>query len=335
MIPASSKARHSPPWQQELAAAIRDPAELLRRVGLEDSPLASQINPDAGFRTLVPAGYLRRMRLGDPADPLLLQVLALEQEGLETPGYVTDPVGDLEALTHPGLLQKYAGRALLIPTEACAVHCRYCFRRHFPYAEAGASRSEWTRISARLRRDATLREVILSGGDPLMLSDRQLRELLRELETVPQLRRLRIHTRLPIVLPSRIEPSLVDLLAGLPWTCTVVVHSNHAREIDEQVTAALSALRAGGLHVLNQSVLLKDINDSVDALCDLSETLLAAGALPYYLHQLDPVRGAAHFAVSEERARDLLLEVRKRLPGYLVPRLVKELPGTSSKMPLA
>jgi EF-P beta-lysylation protein EpmB len=332
MIPASLKARHSPPWRRELADALRDPAELLRRLGLHDSPLAAQIDRDAPFRTLVPASYLQRMCYGDPSDPLLLQVLARDQERLSLPGYDTDPVGDLEALTRPGLLQKYAGRVLLMPTGACAVHCRYCFRRHFPYAQAGASREEWTTIAAQLRRDPALREVILSGGDPLTLSDQRLQDLLEALRGIPQLKRLRIHTRLPIVLPSRIESSLVKLLEDLPWSCILVVHANHAREIDAQVAAGISALRAGGLHVLNQSVLLKDINDAVDALCDLSEALFAAGALPYYLHQLDPVSGAAHFAVSEERARRLLLEVRNRLPGYLVPRLVKELPGAPAKI---
>jgi EF-P beta-lysylation protein EpmB len=336
MITASLKARHSPPWRRELAEAVRDPAELLRRLGLQDSPLASQIDRDGPFRTLVPASYLQRMRYGDAGDPLLLQVLARGQERLSPPGYDTDPVGDLQALIRPGLMHKYAGRALLMPTGACAVHCRYCFRRHFPYAQAAAGRQDWSDLAARLRRDPALREVILSGGDPLTLSDQHLRDLLKALRGIPQLARLRIHTRLPIVLPSRIiESSLVKLLEDLPWPCTLVVHANHAREIDAQVAAGISALRAGGLHVLNQSVLLKDINDAVDALCDLSEALFAAGALPYYLHQLDPVSGAAHFAVSEERARRLLLEVRNRLPGYLVPRLVKELPGAPAKISVA
>jgi EF-P beta-lysylation protein EpmB len=335
MIPASSGPRHSRPWQRELAGAIRDPGDLLRHLGLADTPLARRVDRVSPFGTMVPASYLGRMRAGDPADPLLLQVLASNAEADAVTGYVRDPVGDLRALTRPGLLRKYAGRALLIATGACAVHCRYCFRRHFPYGEAGAGRAAWSHVAAELREDPDLREVILSGGDPLVMTDPQLGQLIDALSSIPQLTRLRIHTRLPIVLPSRVDAGLLDLLGRLPWRCTVVVHANHAREIDSQVATAVSELLAGGIHVLNQSVLLKDINDSVDALCDLSEALFAAGALPYYLHQLDPVSGAAHFAVPDQRARALVRQAAARLPGYLVPRLVREVPGAPGKTPLA
>lgn len=335
MIPASTDTRHSSTWRRELAEAIRKPTELLRSLGLADTPLATGIDEGSAFNTLVPASYLRRMRPRDPNDPLLLQVLARDLESNRVEGYGTDPVGDLAAVTRPGLLQKYAGRALLIATGACAVHCRYCFRRHFPYAEAGAPRRTWSDIAARLREDPDLREVILSGGDPLVMTDAQLEDLVEALAEVPQLTRLRIHTRLPIVLPSRVDEGLLELLRGLPWSCVLVVHANHAREIDAEVGASISALLASGVHVLNQSVLLKEINDSVDALCDLSETLFAAGVLPYYLHQLDPVSGAAHFAVSDQRARELIGALRDRLPGYLVPRLVREAPGAPAKVALA
>jgi EF-P beta-lysylation protein EpmB len=247
------------------------------------------------------------------------------------PGYGRDPVGDLSAMTAPGLLHKYQRRVLLTTTGACAIHCRYCFRRHFPYADANPAAEGWRDALGAIAADASIDEVILSGGDPLTLSDARLAELAARLADIPHVRRLRIHTRLPIVLPERITDELCRLLGSTRFQSVVVVHANHANEVDQTVVSALQRLRATGTTLLNQSVLLKGVNDDVDALCALSETLFAAGALPYYLHVLDKVEGAAHFDLDEMTARGLWEQMAARLPGYLVPRLVREEPGTAAK----
>jgi EF-P beta-lysylation protein EpmB len=338
MIAASSSVDHpetslAATWQRELACAVSDPRELLALLDLP-SELAA---PGAAhsFSLRVPRGFIRRMRRGDPNDPLLLQVLPLGRELEVTPGYTFDPVQDLVYRAAPGLLQKYRGRALLVTTGACAVHCRYCFRRHFPYADESAVGSQWQSALEQLRADSSIREVILSGGDPLSLSDRRLARLTRELQTIPHIQRLRLHTRFPVVLPERITEPFLQWLRSLPWPVVVVLHTNHGNEIDAQVIEACKALRDAGATLLNQSVLLARVNDSTDALVDLSEKLFTAGVLPYYLHLLDRVQGAAHFDVAESRARELLREVRARLPGYLVPQLVREVSGEPSKVPIA
>ncbi len=272
------------------------------------------------------------MRRGDPHDPLLRQVLPLAAECVSAPEFTTDPVGDLSAMAVPGVLHKYRGRVLLALTGACAVHCRYCFRRHFPYAEANASSDRWQAALDYIARDASIHEVILSGGDPLALADRRLADLARRLAAVAHVERLRIHTRLPIVLPARVTTELTDWLAGGRLQPVMVVHANHANEIDADVRAALARLRAAGVTLFNQSVLLKGVNDSVESLAGLSEALFAAGVVPYYLHLLDRVQGAAHFEVEEGRARQLMADLAARLPGYLVPRLVREVAGAPSKL---
>jgi EF-P beta-lysylation protein EpmB len=244
---------------------------------------------------------------------------------------VTDPVGDLAARAAPGLLHKYRGRALLAMTGACAVHCRYCFRRHFPYADESAVRDPAPALE-HIARDAGIHEVILSGGDPLTLSDRRLADLVRSLATIPHLRRLRVHTRLPVVLPTRVTDACLAALTQTRLPCVVVVHANHANEIDEAVGAAFANMRAAGITLLNQSVLLRGVNDDADALAHLSEALFEAGALPYYLHALDKVAGAAHFEVGESRALAVMDALRVRLPGYLVPRLVREQAGAPFKL---
>jgi EF-P beta-lysylation protein EpmB len=274
------------------------------------------------------------MRPGDPDDPLLRQVLPLSEELSPAPGFDIDPVDDSAAELTPGVLQKYNGRALLVTTGACAVHCRYCFRRHFPYAEHQIRGESWQDALVYIAGDPSISEVILSGGDPLSVSDARLAEMLGDLAGIPHLRRLRIHTRLPIVLPSRVDEGLLEALATNLHQLVVVVHANHAQEIDGEVAAALERLRGARATVLNQAVLLAGVNDEAGALCELSETLFAAGVLPYYLHLLDRVSGAAHFAVDEERARRLVGEMTARLPGYLVPRLVREMAGAPSKVPL-
>jgi len=252
----------------------------------------------------------------------------------EVPGFTTDAVGDGAARAATGVIHKYAGRSLLIATGSCAVHCRYCFRRHFPYADETAAAGRWRDALAHLAADAASEEVILSGGDPLSLSTARLAELTDGLAEIPHVRRLRIHTRLPVVLPERVDESLVDWLAGLALERVVVLHANHANELDESVAAACRRLRDTGAVLLNQAVLLRGVNDDADVLATLSARLMACGVLPYYLHQLDRVAGAAHFEVEDARAGTLVEALRARLPGYLVPRLVREIAGADSKTPL-
>jgi EF-P beta-lysylation protein EpmB len=322
------------PWQQALADAISDPAELCAVLGLDPALVAPAFAAAREFALRVPRGYVARMRRADPRDPLLLQVLPGAEELAPAADFTADPVGDLESSAAPGLLHKYAGRALVVATGACAVHCRYCFRRHFPYSEQSALRHGWQPALARLRADPSIQEVILSGGDPLSLSDRRLAQLTDELQTIRHIRRLRIHTRYPVVLPERVDAGLLKWLARVPLQKVVVIHANHANEIDAQVQRACAELATAGATLLNQSVLLAGVNDSVATLAELSESLFAARVLPYYLHLLDKVQGAAHFDVDERRALDLHRQLVACLPGYLVPRLVREVSGAPAKMAL-
>jgi EF-P beta-lysylation protein EpmB len=345
MITASTQTRQPaaesiPPraaWQRELARAISDPRELLQLLGLADDadggahgPAAQAALAGAQFRLRVPRGFVGRMRRGDPRDPLLLQVLPGARELVELPGFGSDPLGERAAMRAPGLLHKYHGRALLITTGACAVHCRYCFRREFPY-EDGMAEGRWRRALAAIAADQSIEEVILSGGDPLSLSDARLGQLTDALRGVAHVRRLRLHTRTPVVLPERIDAGFMRWLAALPWPTVIVLHSNHAREIDDSVRTATARMRAAGATLLNQSVLLAGINDSVPALEALSHALWSAQVLPYYLHLLDRVRGSAHFEVSEDTARELMAALAARLPGYLLPRLAREQAGAPAK----
>ncbi len=334
MIPGTSALRQVPAWQSQLARAITEPAELLAAVGLGEEWLPAAQAAARLFPLRVPRGFVARMRRGDPHDPLLRQVLPLAEECLTAAGFDADPVGDLAAMAVPGLLHKYRARVLLTVTGACAVHCRYCFRRHFPYADANPAADRWHAALGYIAGDDSITEVILSGGDPLTLSDRRLAELVRQLETLPHLRRLRLHTRLPVVLPERVNDELLAWLGDTKLKTVIVAHANHAQELDGPVRAALARLKAAGAELLNQSVLLRGVNDSVEALADLSEALFDAGTLPYYLHLLDKVQGAAHFEVDETAARRLMQELQARLPGYLVPRLVREVPGGSGKLAL-
>jgi len=334
MIPATAPfAQPQPDWRQSLRDAITDAHELLEALDL--GALADRLPArDAGFALRVPRGFVARMRRGDPHDPLLLQVLPQLAECEDTPGFTGDAVGDLAARTAHGVLHKYEGRALLIAAGSCAVNCRYCFRRHFPYSEEIAAANGWREALAHVRADSSIHEVILSGGDPLVLSDAKLQELSQGLEAIPHVRTLRIHTRIPVVLPERINASFCEWLAAIPLRRVVVLHANHPDELDDSVRAACARLREAGATLLNQSVLLRGINDDADTLAALSERLFDCGALPYYLHQLDRVRGAAHFEVADDRARELVESLRKRLPGYLLPRLVREVPGRPGKTPL-
>ncbi|RMH92980.1 EF-P beta-lysylation protein EpmB [Lysobacter pythonis] len=335
MIPAAPLTLQPTGWQAEWRDAVRDPVELLSLLGL--GHLAPRLSAAAAaqFALRVPRAFVSRMRHGDAADPLLRQVLPVDDEERIVPGFTHDAVGDGAAKAAVGVIRKYRGRALLIATGSCAVNCRYCFRRHFPYAGETAARGGWADAVAAIQADEGIEEVLLSGGDPLSLATPKLAELTTRLATVPHIKRLRIHSRLPVVLPSRIDTELTAWLAALPWPVAFVIHANHAREFDAEVDAALARLRTAGAHLLNQAVLLRGVNDSVNALAGLSERGFAAGVLPYYLHQLDRVQGAAHFEVDDARARELHRQLAARLSGYLVPRLVREVAGDSGKRPLS
>ena len=319
-----------PAWQWALRQAVNSVEELLRLVRLDDTGL--EICPDAReFPLRVPHSFIGRMQTGNINDPLLRQVLPLRHEWRVTPGFQQDPLGEREGMAIPGLLHKYDGRALLTLTGACAVHCRYCFRRHFPYGEANPIASHWDEVLAYLARHEGINEIILSGGDPLALPDARLSELARELAVIPHVRTLRIHTRLPIVLPERVDDYLLAWLGSHPQRTVLVVHCNHPNEIDAAVTRGMRELNQAGITLLNQTVLLKGINDDAVTLARLSQALFEAGILPYYLHQLDRVQGGAHFEVADSTARELMDSLHAALPGYLVPRLVKETPGARGK----
>jgi EF-P beta-lysylation protein EpmB len=323
-----------PRWQRLWREAVRDPRELLELLGLDPAALGVDAAAAEQFPLRVPRGFVARMRPGDPHDPLLRQVLPLGEELRPMPGFSLDAVGDAAAKAGDGVIRKYRGRALLVTTGSCAINCRYCFRRHFPYAQETAAAGQWRQAVDLIAADASIEEVILSGGDPLSLATSKLAELTRALAGVPHLRRLRIHTRLPVVLPERVDEELLAWLDAMPWPVTVVLHANHAREFDDGVDAACRRLRGAGATLLNQAVLLRGVNDDVDALADLSERGFRAGVLPYYLHQLDRVQGAAHFEVDDARARELHKTLASRLSGYLVPRLVREVSGDPGKRPL-
>ncbi|RUL62573.1 EF-P beta-lysylation protein EpmB [Dyella dinghuensis] len=337
MITASPGARITSPaladWRQLWRDAITDGRELLDLLQL--SHLADRLPAaDAGFALRVPRGFAARMRRGDAHDPLLLQVLPQLAELDRVPGFAEDAVGDMAAREAQGVLHKYQGRALLIASGSCAINCRYCFRRHFPYGDEMAAAGQWRHALEHVRQDTSITELILSGGDPLSLATSKLEELSQGLADLPHVTRLRIHTRLPVVLPERIDGPFVEWLRSLPHQKVVVIHANHANEFDADVDAACTRLRDAGATLLNQSVLLRGINDDADALIALSERLFAAGVLPYYLHQLDRVQGAAHFEVDDARAQSLMTSMRGQLPGYLVPKLVREVGGDPSKRAL-
>ena len=332
MIAASPRPRQRTDWQEQLADAVTDPVTLCRLLGLDPARAGAAASD---FPLRVPLAYVARMRRGDYADPLLRQVLSTAAELLPASGYGADPLQESQAQRGGGLLQKYAHRVLLITTGACAVHCRYCFRREFPYGETLGEGARWQAALATIAADSSIEEVILSGGDPLSLSNARLTQLLQQLATIPHVQRLRIHTRQPVVLPARVDDGLCELLQRQARPVVVVLHVNHANEIDAEVRAACVHLRASGVVLLNQAVLLAGVNDSVAALLALSHALWSASVLPYYLHLLDHVRGTSHFDVPEVRARALHAALQSVLPGYLLPRLVREVPGSASKTLIA
>jgi EF-P beta-lysylation protein EpmB len=318
-------------WQQQLAEAFNNIEDLCHYLRLSINDLPVSIAAAKDFPLRVPLSFAAGMQKGNPNDPLLRQVLPVKDELFAYPGFSNDPVGDLPSATQTGVLQKYHGRVLFINTGSCAINCRYCFRRNFPYSDLQLGKQSENAGIQTIQENPDISEVIFSGGDPLLLSDTRLAKLFTQLSAIKHLKRIRIHTRLPIVLPARITDELLNTLAQCPKQIVIVVHCNHANEINPRVIAACKLLKNKGITIFNQSVLLKGVNDNVTALCELSEQLFKHGVIPYYLHLLDKATGTGHFEVSETTAVALVKQVQATLPGYLVPKLVKEQTGALSK----
>lgn len=320
-------------WQKELSQAFTDPKSLLSYLNLPVEDFEQHFPARKLFPMRVPVPFASRIEKGNWNDPLLRQVMPLENEFENLPGYSTDPLDEQDAPI-PGLLHKYLNRALLIVRTGCAVNCRYCFRRHFPYADNSVNKQGWMEVIDYLTKDSNINEAILSGGDPLMANDEFIDWLITSIEGIPSISRLRIHTRLPVVIPNRLTPALLNRLASSRLNVVMVLHINHANEVDDILKERLNQWRSHGITLLNQAVLLKGVNDSADAQVELSDALFDAGILPYYLHLLDKVEGAAHFDVEEDKAREIMKEVIRRQPGYLVPKLVREIGGQPGKTPI-
>ncbi|MGK2960407.1 MAG: EF-P beta-lysylation protein EpmB [Candidatus Malihini olakiniferum] len=321
-------------WSHQLADVITDPLQLLHFLALEDH---HQLRKGAEAHTLfplrVPWSFAAKMRKRDPLDPLLLQVLTAQDELVITPGFSVDPLDEQKSVV-PGLLHKYHNRALLLVKGSCAVNCRYCFRRHFPYQDNKGNKSNWRQALDYIRQHSELDEIIFSGGDPLMAKDHELDWLINELKNIPHVQRLRIHSRLPVMIPARITETLCQRLSQTRLSVLLVTHINHANEICSELRENMVRLRQAGVTLLNQSVLLRGVNDNASTLASLSNALFNAGVLPYYLHVLDKVQGAAHFLVSDEEARDIMKKLLSQVSGYLVPRLTREIGGEANKTPL-
>ncbi|GEA12434.1 EF-P beta-lysylation protein EpmB [Alteromonas sp. KUL49] len=320
-------------WQKELAQSFSDPLDLVNYLQLDTESYTQHSKARRLFPMRVPRHFADLMEKGNPQDPLFLQVMPLSDEFLSTPGYSEDPLEEHDTAGR-GLLHKYESRVLLMVRTGCAVNCRYCFRRHFPYGDNSVNKQQWQETIDYIAQHPEINEVIFSGGDPLMAKDEQLSWLANQLANIEHVKRLRIHTRLPVVLPQRVDTQFVQWLTRLPIKTVVVLHINHANEVSAALKSRLQKLQQSGVTLLNQAVLLKGVNDSGEALINLSESLFDAGILPYYLHVLDKVQGASHFYVSDDEARVLMEKAIKRLPGFLVPRLVREIGGQPGKTPI-
>ncbi len=331
MIPRTIPTWQGKSWQEELSELITDPAVLIEQLELDKSLIPAAEKAAKLFPLRATHAYISRIRKGDPNDPLLKQILPLHEELTEHPEFVLDPLAEAESNAAPGLIHKYKGRVLLIASTQCAIHCRYCFRRHFDYQSNQLTRQQWQETLSYIQNDPSIEEVILSGGDPLSVSDNQLGWLISEIEAIGHISRLRIHTRLPIVAPSRITPELIQRLTSTRLKSIVVLHINHAQEIDDELGYALDLLQQSGITLLNQSVLLKGVNDDAEALISLSKTLCQYDVMPYYLHLLDKVSGTQHFYVPMCLVHSIYNALLANLPGYLVPKLVKETPNAPSK----
>lgn len=322
-------------WNQVLSGATKDIKTLLNQLDIPVTDLNQRQQACLDFPLLVPQPFINKMEKGNASDPLLVQVLPQASELESAEGYINDPLAEKHSNLQKGLIHKYHGRVLILLSTGCAVNCRYCFRRHFPYQENRIGKNDWQEILNYVEQDSSIEELILSGGDPLMLNDQQLEKFIRQAEAIPHLQRLRIHTRLPIVIPQRITNKLVNILHSSRFDCVIVLHINHSHEIDNQLYNALSKLKAVGITLLNQAVLLRGVNDTVDDQINLSKSLFKAGILPYYLHLLDKVNGAQHFDIEERDAIKLHNQLLRSLSGYLVPKLVREEPGKGSKTPIS
>ncbi|WP_432455917.1 EF-P beta-lysylation protein EpmB [Agarivorans sp. QJM3NY_29] len=320
-------------WQKELANAVTDPKQLLQYLDLDPENYQQHFAARKLFPVRVPLNFVKRMQKGNPEDPLLRQVMPCSDEFLDSPGFSIDPLGEHQAAL-PGLLHKYTSRVLFIVRGGCAINCRYCFRRHFPYQDNSPNKAGWQQALEYIRQDSGINEVIFSGGDPLMANDHQLAWLIKQLEQIPHLKRLRIHSRLPVVIPSRITDELVTLLASSRLRCIVVSHINHPNELNQELSQAFLKLHDAGICLLNQAVLLNGVNNDAQVLSELSEALFAAHIMPYYLFLLDKVSGAAHFDVDQAQAIAIMQQLYQRLPGFLVPRLAREQAGKASKTPI-
>ena len=318
-------------WQEQMREAITDVDELWGLLKLPENDLKNAYKANSLFQLKVPLSFLSRIKIGDANDPLLRQILPLQAETLSAPGFTKDPVADLNNNPVPGIIHKYHGRALLISTGACAIHCRYCFRRHFPYNEQTAARSHWKTSVDYLIAHKDIHEVILSGGDPLSLSNAKLAELIYALDSIEHVKTIRIHSRLPIVLPDRIDTDFLALMKTSSKNIVMVLHANHPNEINGSVINTCQKMKKLGIHLLNQSVLLKGVNDSTQILENLSHSLFAAGIMPYYINLLDKVTGTSHFDITDAKALEIHNSLKKRLSGYLVPKLVRDIPERASK----
>ena len=320
-------------WQKELANVVTDPKKLLEMLNIEPKKYLLHFKARKLFPVRVPRPFIEKMQQGYFNDPLLKQVMPLSDEFLLSPGFVTDPLAEHESKVE-GLLHKYKHRVLLIVKAGCAINCRYCFRRHFPYADNSPNKLRWQYALDYIQKNKEITEVIFSGGDPLMASDEHLAWLIDKIEKISHVKRLRIHTRLPVVIPKRVTTTLVELLKNTHLKATVVLHINHGNEINKALAEAVEPLRAARIPLFNQSVLLKGINDKADILAELSEKLFDIGIQPYYLHMFDQVQGAAHFDVNEQQAVNIVKELMTILPGFLMPKLVREIAGEANKTPI-
>ncbi|MCG8315274.1 MAG: EF-P beta-lysylation protein EpmB [Pseudomonadales bacterium] len=334
MITRTAPSWHTEDWQIQLSNSLTDVSELLATLNLSPQDLPKQLQAHQSFPVRVPRQFVDKMQSGNPFDPLLLQVLPQPRELVVTPGFQTDPLQEQQFTPLPGLIHKYRSRVLLTTSSACAINCRYCFRRHFPYQDNRISQQHVAAIIQYLKQHPEVNEVILSGGDPLATSNSRLKKLLEALEALPQLTRIRVHTRFPVVIPQRIDQGLLEIIEHSRLRWVMVVHSNHSQELGQAFQEVMQQLRDMNVLLLNQSVLLKDINDNVGTLTTLSETLFTMGIQPYYLHLLDPVVGASHFDIPEDSARALYHSLLAALPGYLAPKLVRETPDSPAKTPI-
>ncbi len=338
MVPQNKLPWQVGEWQKHLSQANLSIEQLYIKAGVAMHDEQGIKKANELFRSRAPSGFLERADLGDLSDPLLRQVLPDPAELIEHQGFVSDPLGEKQSRSLPGLLHKYQGRVLVVMTSACAIHCRYCFRRHFPYKENRLSAAHWQQVVDYIANDASITEVIFSGGDPLSLKTETLRARVEPLLSIAHVRRLRFHTRLPVVIPQRIDAEWVnwmsELLSESKHQVVMVVHANHSQELGSEFGLAMQALKALGVTLLNQSVLLSGVNDDADVLSELSQRLLAYGVMPYYLHLLDRVSGVAHFEVPQQKVERIYRELLSTLPGYLVPKLVREVMGAPSKTPV-